>query len=111
MFSKALMVLGFILYSGAYCGAFISNSTDKPFLGVTYKVFYHHPFPELESHHLCWKGTDNFREMVTHIQWDPELGLSPGCAFGARIHHGFNEGLFGNFGDDDLILQFALIIS
>ena len=41
--------------------------------------------------------------MVTDIQWDPELGLLSGCAFGARIHHEFNEALFGNFGDDDLI--------
>lgn len=29
---------GYFYMSGAYCGLFVSNSTSKPFMGVSYKV-------------------------------------------------------------------------
>ncbi|KAH8079808.1 hypothetical protein BXZ70DRAFT_901532 [Cristinia sonorae] len=71
-------------HSGAYCGAFVSRESDNAIIGVAYK------------------GTDNSREVVTDLDWDPSAGLVTGAAFGARIHSGFNKGLFGQFGDDNV---------
>ncbi|KAI0692917.1 Alpha/Beta hydrolase protein [Cerioporus squamosus] len=70
---------GYWYHSGAYCGLFVSNSTGKPFMGVAYK------------------GTNNTREIVTDLDWDPIAPVRPGVAWGALVHQGFYVGLFGTF--------------
>ncbi|KAI0692918.1 hypothetical protein C8T65DRAFT_70852 [Cerioporus squamosus] len=65
--------------SGAFCGLFISNSTDKPFMGVAYK------------------GTSVDPEDITDILWRPIAPLRPDVAWGAPMHEGFYRGLFDTY--------------
>ncbi|RPD79629.1 hypothetical protein L226DRAFT_255050 [Lentinus tigrinus ALCF2SS1-7] len=66
---------GYWYYSGAYCGLFVSNSTDKPFMGVAYK------------------GTNSLRELNTDRDWDPIAPLRPGVLWGSLVHEGFYAAL------------------
>jgi len=69
---------GTTLHSGAFCGLFISNSIEKPFMGVAFK------------------GTSKLSEIITDLNWrptEPEHGI----AFGAKVHFGFYQGLFGRY--------------
>ncbi|KDQ05617.1 hypothetical protein BOTBODRAFT_335068 [Botryobasidium botryosum FD-172 SS1] len=67
------------LHNGAYCGAFISNSTAKPFIG------------------MAFKGTNSTRELVTDLDWTPLKPDQPGVAFDSKTHRGFYLGLFGRY--------------
>ncbi|KAF7353973.1 Lipase [Mycena venus] len=69
------------VHSGAFCGLFVSKSSEKPFMGVTYK------------------GTTitNFREITTDLDFSLTNPLVQEVAWDAKMHHGFNEGLFGTF--------------
>ncbi|KAI0666297.1 hypothetical protein C8Q78DRAFT_984796 [Trametes maxima] len=66
-------------HSGAFGGLFISNSADKPFMGVAFK------------------GSNSARDLWTDADWNPIMPLTPGVAWGAKVHRGFYLGLFGQF--------------
>ncbi|KAK7029522.1 hypothetical protein VNI00_014555 [Paramarasmius palmivorus] len=72
---------GTFYQSGAFCGLFVSNNTDMPFMGVAFK------------------GTTrlNLREVKTDLNWDPIVPDPPEIAWGALVHGGFFKGLFGRF--------------
>ncbi|RPD56480.1 alpha/beta-hydrolase [Lentinus tigrinus ALCF2SS1-7] len=65
--------------SGAFCGVFISNSTERPYMGIAYK------------------GTSTNPEGITDLVWAPIMPYRPGVAWGALMHAGFYQGLFGTF--------------
>ncbi|RPD53721.1 alpha/beta-hydrolase [Lentinus tigrinus ALCF2SS1-7] len=69
--------------SGAICGLFISNSTEKPYMGIAYK------------------GTSTDSEKITDLTWAPIVPYIPGVAWGASMHAGFYQGLFGTFTTED----------
>ncbi|KAI0359029.1 alpha/beta-hydrolase [Trametes cingulata] len=70
-----------ICQSGAFCGAFISDDVEKPFIGVAFK------------------GSDG-RDVITDIKWHPVQALQrPEIVWGAPTHRGFYFGLFGCFSE------------
>ncbi|KAK7030278.1 hypothetical protein VNI00_014295 [Paramarasmius palmivorus] len=78
--------------SGAFCGLFVSNDTQKPFMGVTYK------------------GTANPKEQNTDLQWEPVAPNPPEVAWGASMHGGFFEGLFGRFASEGHQVAFEVML-
>ncbi|KAI0639028.1 Alpha/Beta hydrolase protein [Trametes polyzona] len=65
--------------SGAYCGLFISNDPDTPYMGIAFK------------------GSDSKSDFVTDLDWFPISPIRPEVAWGAQIHQGFYHNLFGEF--------------
>ncbi|KAI0714720.1 Alpha/Beta hydrolase protein [Earliella scabrosa] len=83
---------GHLYLSGAYCGAFISNSTQRPFIGIAFK------------------GTNTCHEWMTDFDFKPIAPLMPDVLWGAQVHEGFYLGLFGPFANDgDVQVPFDLL--